>query len=225
MSKKTLVTISEKGFTILELLVSIVITSMLMLVMTTIMIYYYGDILKSQATAELAIESQTVLRKIIEDTRLADAIRTTNLITDSYAPTGGWVTNDPSDILIIATPAITSSRAIIYNSLDNYPYENEAIYFKSGGVFYRRILKNTAATGNIVTTSCPLANVTATCPQDIALSNNLSDLSFTFYDINNATTADASKSRSISVTVNMQRKVYGTTITFNNTVRTTLRNY
>ena len=71
----------QKGFTITELLISISIASILTLVITTITVYYYGDILRSQATAELAIESQTVLRKIIEDTRLADAIRTTNYMT------------------------------------------------------------------------------------------------------------------------------------------------
>ena len=68
----------QTGFTILELLISISISSVLILATTTVMVYYYGDILRSQASAELAIESQVVLRKIIEDTRLADSIRTTN---------------------------------------------------------------------------------------------------------------------------------------------------
>ena len=88
---------------------------------TTVIVYYYGDILKSQATAELAIESQVVLRKMIEDTRLADAIRTTNQITDTYAPGGVWTTNNPSNVLIIATPAITAARAIIYDATTSYP--------------------------------------------------------------------------------------------------------
>ncbi len=215
----------QTGFTILELLISISISSVLILATTTVMVYYYGDILRSQASAELAIESQVVLRKIIEDTRLADSIRTTNQITDANAPGGGWSTNDPSDILIIATPAITASRSIIYNPANNFPYENEAIYFKSGGVFYRRALQNTSASGNIVVTSCPAANASATCPADIALSNNVTNLSFTFYDVNNVTTADASLARSISVTINMLRRVYGQNVSFDNTVRTTLRNY
>ena len=216
---------NQKGFTVVELLISVSIASILTIVTTSIMVYYYGDILRSQATAELAIESQTVLHKIIDDSRLADGIRTSNLITDANAPVGGWTTNDPSDILIIASPAITSTRDIIYNSADNYPYENEEIYFKSNGTFYRRTLKNTNATGNVAVTTCPAAQVTASCPLDTVLSTNLSDLSFTFYDINNATTSNAALARSISITVNLQKKIYGTATTFNNTIRTTLRNY
>jgi hypothetical protein len=158
------------------------------------MVYFYGDILRSQATAELAIESQTVLRKIIDDTRLADAIRTTNQITDANAPVGGWTTNDPSDILIIATPAVTAARDIIYDPSDKLPYENEAIYFKANGTFYRRI-------------------------------SNLSNLSFIFYDINNTSTSNATLARSIAVTITLQRKIYGTATVFDNTIRTTLRNY
>lgn len=216
---------ASKGFTILELLISISIASVLTLVLVTVTVYYYGDILRSQATAELAIESQTVLRKIIDDTRLADGIRTTNQITDANAPVGGWVTNDPSNILIIATPAITTARDIIYDSSSGQPYENENIYFQSNGVFYRRSLKNTAAVGNIIVTTCPAASASASCPRDSVLSTHLTDLSFTFYDINNTTTSNAANARSIAVTVNIQRKVYGINITFNNTIRTTLRNY
>ena len=215
----------DNGFTIIELLISISIAGILTLVITMIMVYFYGDILRSQATAELAIESQTILRKIVDDTRLADAIRTTNQISDANAPVGGWTTNDPSDILIIATPAVTSARDIIYDPSDKLPYENEAIYFKANGTFYRRILKNTNAAGNTAVTTCPAAAVTPTCPQDTTLSTNLNNLSFTFYDINNATTPNATLARSISVTVNVQRKIYGTATVFDNTIRTTLRNY
>jgi len=215
--------IKQAGFTIVELLISISIASILIMVMMSITVYYYGDILKSQATAELALESQAVLRKIVEETRFADAIRTSNTIVDANAPVGGWVTNDPSDILIISSPAYNSSRDIIYNSSDSFPYENESVYFKSGSTFYKRVLKNTLATGNVAVTTCPTA--TPTCPKDTAITSNLTNLSFVFYDVNNATTSNAASARSIAITVNLQKKAYGTTIQFNNTIRTTLRNY
>ena len=214
---------NSKGFTILELLISITIASILTILMISITIYYYADILKTQATAELALESQAVLRKMIEETRFADAVRASNTITDANSPPGGWTTNDPSDILIIASPAYDSSRNIIYNNSDSFPYENESIYFKSGNTFYKRVLKNTLATGNVAVTTCPTA--TPSCPKDTAITTNLTNLSFTFYDVNNATTADATQARSIAITVNLQKKVYGSLIQFNNTIRTTLRNY
>ncbi len=215
----------QNGFTITELLISISIATILNLVLITIMVDYYGDILRSQATAELAIESQTVLRKMVEDTRLADSIHTTNLITDPNAPSGGWITSDPSNVLIVANPAITSTRSIIYNPADSYPYEDEVIYFNTGTDMYRRILKNTDATGNIAVTTCPPAAVSATCPADLKLSSYLTNLTFTFYDINNVSTSNAALARSISISISLQRKIYGRTIDFTNTVRTTLRNY
>jgi prepilin-type N-terminal cleavage/methylation domain-containing protein len=216
---------NKKGFTIIELLISVSIASVITLSMVTVSVYYYGDILRSQATAELAIESQTVLRKIIDDARLADSIHAVGQITDANAPTGGWVTSDPSNVIILADPAIDSSRNIIYNASDSYPYENESIYFSRGTQMYRRLLKNTSAPGNSAITTCPAASVTATCPQDIILSQYVTNLSFIFYDINNVTTADASQARSVSITVNLQRTIYGKLIDFSNTVRTTLRNY
>lgn len=189
------------------------------------MVDYYGDILRSQATAELAIESQTVLRKMVEDTRLADAIRSTNMITDANAPSGGWVTSDPSNVLIVANPAITAARAIIYNPADNYPFEDEVVYFNTGTNLYRRTLKNTGAASSVTVTTCPPAAASASCPSDLTLSKYLTNLSFTFYDINNVTTSNAALARSIAITISLQRKIYGTTIDFTNTVRTTLRNY
>lgn len=214
---------NQIGFTIIELLISISMASVLIMVMMTITVYYYGDILKTQASAELALESQAVLRKIVEEARFADAIRSTNTIADANAPVGGWTTNDPSDILIIASPAVNAARDIIYNSSDSFPYENESVYYRSGSSFYKRVLQNTLATGNIAKTTCPTA--TPTCPKDTEITSNLTNLSFVFYDINNNTTSDAGAARSISVTVNLQKKAYGSLIQFNNTIRTTLRNY
>ena len=215
----------QKGFTITELMVAFGVAAILTVVLFTISITLYGDTLRQQATAELAIESQTVLRRIVEDARTADAIHNTNLLSDANAPSGGWQTSDPNNVLIIAAPAIDSNRQIIYNSSDGFPYENEVIYFSQGTNMYRRTLKETAASGNTAYTTCPAALATATCPADNKLSEYLSNLQFVFYDINNNVTTLASETRSVSITVNMERKVYGRTITFSNTVRTTLRNY
>jgi prepilin-type N-terminal cleavage/methylation domain-containing protein len=215
----------QHGFTLTELIVSMTVASILSLVMITISVYFYADIIRQQAVAELAIESQSTLRRLVEDIRTADAIRDTNEITDANSPVGGWQTSDPNNVIIIATPVVDSNRQIIYNSDDGFPYENELVYFGSGNTIARRTLKNTAATGNIAVTSCPAAQVTPTCPQDIILSPYLENLVFVFYDINNAVTTSAASARSVAITLNLKRKVYGREITFSNTVRTTLRNY
>ncbi|MDQ2973292.1 MAG: prepilin-type N-terminal cleavage/methylation domain-containing protein [bacterium] len=213
------------GFTIPELMVSLAVASILTVVMFTVTIYFYADILRQQAIAEMAVESQSVLRRLVEDIRTANSIRNTNILADANAPTGGWQTSDPNNVVIIASPAYDANRQIIYDPLDSMPYENEVIYFGNGSIMARRTIQNTQALGNSLTTSCPEAVASPTCPSDIILSEYLENLTFVFYDINNQTTTLAADTRSISITLRMKRRIYGQDIAFDNTIRTTLRNY
>ncbi len=212
----------QSGFTLTELIISITVATFLTLVLFTVTVYYYANILQAQATTEMALESQTILTQLTDDIRLADAISSTNQIADANGPAGGWVTSDPSNILIIESPAVTSTRDIIYNDSTGLPYKNEFIYFSSGTTMYKRVLANASAVGNIAKTTCPTA--TSTCPLDRIFTSNLSNLSFTFYDANDATTANAGSARSVVLTVDMAKKVFGKNITLSNSTRVTLRN-
>lgn len=215
---------NQKGFTITEIVIAISVSAILSSVLFMVTFRFYSNALQAQITTEMALESQTILTQMVEDIRLADSINTTNVITDANSPTGGWVTSDPSNIIIIANPAKNSSQDIIYNSSTSLPYKNEFIYFISGGKMYKRILKNTSATGNLATTTCPQIAVTAICPPDKFFSDKINNLTFTFYDINDATTASASSARSVLLTVNMTKTVFGKVITLANSTRVTLRN-
>lgn len=215
---------TSKGFTIVELLLSISIATIISGVMLYLSLNMFGDVVRARQTAELAHESQQLLRAIIEDVRLAGSLSSTNQNSDPYAPSGGWQTNDPSNILIIDSPAIDSSRNIIYNNNTGLPYDNEVVYYSNSKQMYRRILTDPLATNNNVARSCPPASATSTCPADRLYSNNLSDLSFQFFDEANTTTANATLARSVQITVKLEKRIYGTPVTFTNTIRTTLRN-
>ncbi len=215
----------KKGFTIPELMVSLGVASILTVIMITITLYFYADILRQQAIAEIAVESQGILRRLVEDIRTADSIHTTNAIADANSPSGGWQTSDPNNVMIIASPAFDSNRQIIYSPTDNLPYENELIYYGSGSVIAKRTLKNPDALGNSAITTCPEAATSSSCPADIGLSTSLENLQFVFYDVNNQVTTTASNTRSVSITLRMKRRLYGRDIQFDNTIRTTLRNY
>lgn len=215
---------SQKGFTIVETIIAVSISTMLAAILLTISLRYTGEMLRARITADLAIESQILLRSIVEDTRLADALSATNSITDANAPSGGWVTSDPSNVLIIESPAINSSRDIIYDSNTSLPYKNEVVYYASGTKMYRRSLKNTSASGNAMVTSCPVASATSSCPPDKLYTSYLKDLTFTFYDDTDATTANATLARSVKITVTTERKINGKTVSFANSIRTTMRN-
>ena len=212
------------GFSIMELVIATAISSIIATVMIGISIYFFGDVLQARATTQMAMESQLILTQLVEDIRLSDSIGSSNQIADASQP-GGWTTNDPSNIIIINSPAIDSNRDIIYDSTTGYPYRNEVIYFASGTTMYRRMLKNPNATGNTAVTTCPAATASPTCPEDRKYTDSISNLTFTFYDSNNTSTSDASLARSVELTVNMSRKIYGKTVTMSNSTRTTLRNY
>lgn len=212
------------GFTITELVLSITVAGFLAAVLFVTTFYYYANVSQSETSSTLALESQNILAQLTEDIRLSDAIASTNAIPDTYAPGGAWVTSDPSNIIIIENPAVTSSRDIIYDSSTGLPYRNEFVYFASGTNMYKRILKNTGAAGNIATTSCPAAHVTSSCPPDRLFSNNVSNLTFTFYDVSDNSTAVPSQARSVVLQVDMAKKVFGKNITLSNSTRVTLRN-
>lgn len=214
----------SRGFTITELLIAISVAVIIAGVLFTITFRYYVETVKAEVTSQMALDSQSLLTQLTEDIRLADAIADTNQITDSNGPGGGWMTNDPSNIIIIESPAIDSNRDLIYDSLSGYPYSNEFVYFTDENTMYKRVLKNDDASGNIAVTTCPLAQVTESCPRDKIFSENVDNLTFQFYDINNSPTSNADQARSVSFTVEMSKEVYGETLSLANSTRITLRN-
>ncbi len=216
---------AQAGFTMVELMVSIGIATVLSGVLVTISLFYFGETVRSRVTAELAVESHFVLRTIVEDMRLADGLSQVSALEDANAPAGGWATSDDNNVLIIDSPATDSSDRIIYDPLTGYPYRNHLIYFIEDRTLHKRILKNENAPDNDAITTCPAASASGSCPTDRNYTADIDDLTFTFYDENNDETADPTQARSALVTVSMSRRTFGSTITFNNSIQTTLRNY
>lgn len=213
----------QVGFTIPELVLSITVASILALVLFTATFYYYANVQQAQAAADLGLESQTVLSQLTENVRLADDIASTNAISDPSNP-GGWMTSNPSSIIIVENPAVDSSRNIIYDSDSGFPYKNEYIYFLDGTDMYKRILANSDAPGNTATTTCPAGLAGPTCPADPLLGSDVTNLTFTFYDSAGNSTADATQARSVAFQVDLSKKVFGKTVKLANSTRITLRN-
>ncbi len=216
--------LNQAGVTIVELMVVVGIASVLLLSFMTVSVYMYGDTLRSSLYSQLATESQTILRSVVEELRQSSSIRTSNANPDANAPGGGWTTSNSSLILIISTPALDSSNNFIIDSDTGYPYQNEIVYFASGGTLYKRFLANAAATGNTRKTTCPQASSSSSCPPDIIMSTNFKTLSFIFYDQDDAVTTSIPNARSIKLFIQMQRKTFGKTLQFDNNIRITIRN-
>jgi prepilin-type N-terminal cleavage/methylation domain-containing protein len=214
----------QQGMTIIELLVVIAVISILIVPATYFIIYFYGGVLKNSIRANLAIESSSLLRSVVEELRVSSGVRSANTIADANAPAGGWTTSNSSLVLIVATPVLDNSNNYVIDSSTGDPYNNEIVYFVTGNTLYKRYLADTAATGNRYKTSCPTALASAGCPPDIILSNHFQDMSFVFYDQDDAVTTTLTSARSMKLVLDMQRQAFGETIGFQNDIRITMRN-
>ncbi len=215
---------TSHGFTITEMVISVVVAGILTIVVFGITFYYYIDTAQAQTATDLALASQATLKTVTEDIRLADAISATNALSDPNAPSGGWTTSNPGHVIIIETPALDSSHNIIYDPDTGFPYRNEYIYFLSGTNMYKRVLANPSAPGNTAITSCPASKSGPTCPPDLLFSTHVSNLSFTFYDSSGNQTTDVTQTRSVDFEVDLAENSYGKNVTLNNGTRVTLRN-
>ena len=212
------------GFTITELTVVIVILGILMIPLSAITLDYFGSIMARSTEAQLATESQTLLRTVVEELRTASSIKVDNAISDPNEPPSGWSTSNDNLILIISTPVLNSSRAFIYDPLTGMPYQNELIYFVEGQKLYRRTLANTEAIGNTARRTCPSATASTTCPADKVLTDHFKAMNFTLYDQDDIVTTNISLARSLIVNVSMEKPTFGGPVRFDNSMRMTMRN-
>lgn len=216
--------LNQRGMTIAELLVVTAVSSLLVIPLLTVVLFFYGDALKNNLQSKLAVESQNILRSIVEELRVSSGIRASNSITDTNAPGGNWNTGNASLILIISTPVLDNSNNFVIDSLSGDAYQNEIVYFATNGTLYKRYLSNAAAAGNRFKTSCPEALATDICPADVVLSNHFEAMNFVFYDQDDVITTTLSDARSIKLLIEVKRRAFGRELEYDNSIRITMRN-
>lgn len=214
----------QLGFTIVETLVAITIAGILVGTLLTVTFFWYGNTIQNSTQARLAVESQNILRSIVEELRVSSGIRASNTITDPNAPGGNWTTSNASLVLIISSPVLDASNNFVISPVTGDPYQNEIVYYAVDGTLYKRYLANPSAPGNTFTTSCPQNLATNTCPADVILSRYFKDMTFTFYDQDDAVTNTHTAARSIYMTILMEQDAFGKNVTFTNNIRMTMRN-
>lgn len=214
----------QRGVTLVELMLVIGVTSLVIASFLTISVYLFGDTIRSSLYSRLANEAQTILRSVVDELRVSSSIRASALNNDPNAPPTGWTTSNDDLILVISTPALDNNNNFIIDANTGYPYQNEIVYFAEDNVLYKRYLANENATNNSMRTSCPAELTSPSCPGDVVMSENFDNLSFIFYDQDDNVTSVLANARSTEVTIDMVRRSFGRDLTFNNTIRITLRN-
>ena len=169
-------------------------------------------------------DSLNLLRVLVEELRYGAGVRQTNSIADANGPAGGWNTGNTNFVIITAVPAETTAHDFITDPVTGSPYLNEYVYYKSGSALMKRTLANPSAAGNSSKTSCPTAFASTTCPADRVLVTDLNTIAFSLYDQDNVTITNPLNARSIKIDLGLRKTTFGTALTFDNSVRVTLRN-
>lgn len=214
----------SSGFTLVELLITISLFGIISVSFLSLITIFFTNITRNNATIDMTVASQNLLRSTVDELRYSAGVRQTNTITDPNSPPGGWNTNNDAFVIIISKPAEDSTRNYIINPLTGTPYINELVYFKQGSTLYRRTLATSAANGNTSQTTCPPTSATVSCPADARLVENLDDMIFTLYDQDDASTTDTSLARSVRIDLYMERDTFGEPLRLENNIRVTLRN-
>ncbi|MGB3009024.1 MAG: prepilin-type N-terminal cleavage/methylation domain-containing protein [Candidatus Saccharimonadales bacterium] len=220
----------QSGYTLAELLISLLIIGLLAGTLASLYFIFFNTTLRNNYQARLAVESQGILRSIVEELRISSGVRASSMPDSNVVGgSGNWSTSNANLVLIIATPAIDINNNIIFNPQAGAPYMNEIVYFATNGKLYKRYLADSAAPGNRFVTSCPHTTASATCPEDAVLSDHFKSMNFVFYDqdnivINQSIAADIPKTRSVQLDIVMEHETFGQTVTYNNNIRVTMRN-
>ncbi len=216
--------IKSHGFTVVELMVSIVLLGILSVSVFLIVTNFFFILTRNTVATDMTVDSQNLLRATAEELRYGAGVRQTNTITDPHSPSGGWNTSNTNFVIVIATPAIDASREYIIDTETGEPYQNELVYYKAGKTLFKRVLASPDATGNTLKTTCPASSASTACPADPKLIESVNDMVFTLYDQDNILTTDPLLARSLKITLSLQKDTFGNPLTLENSVQVTLRN-
>lgn len=214
------------GFTLVEALVSIVVTTMVVLVLTNYMLSNIQQSAIATNRDTLIKETEQSLDLAGNDIRLSANADQNNRWADAHSPGGsgnqyGWQSN--SSTLVLATAAENQSGNIIFSDPANYITEkNNIVYFVQNGTLYKRVIA-APASGNAAVTTCPAASVTSSCPADKALLHNVSAFTVTYLDGQNQSVSPVD-ARSIELHVTVAKNVFGQPVNADYTTRMVFRN-
>lgn len=216
----------QAGFTLVELLVTMVLMSILALMLPNFIANWLQASSEAQARSDLLLNAETALDTINQDIRLSGGTDQNNRWPDQNAPTApgnlyGWTSSN--QVLVLAKAAFDSGNNAIFSDPAKYITEKDnEVYYLSGGTLYRRTIASSNASDAAVTT-CPPADATASCPADRTIATGVSNFAISYYDANEdvVTPTDA---RSVQLSITLKRQNGSRTITAKYDSRMVFRN-
>ncbi len=217
---------NQAGFSVVELLVVLTVTTLMVIVITTFLITQLQQSTLATAKGNILRETQQSLDLAANDIRLSANADTNNRWADNNSPSGSnnplsWQSN--ASTLVLATAAEDSNGAVIFSDSKNYITEkNNLVYFIRNGVLYKRTIASTTA-NNADKTSCPAATASTSCPADKELLHNISNFTVTYKDGQN-NTVQPSDARSVELAVTVNKPLYHKNVSVDYKTRMVFRN-
>jgi Tfp pilus assembly protein FimT len=191
----------QDGFTIPELLIMMVVTSILTVLVISFTITYWGGAARLQNDSTTLVsrlnagdalrDSLNVASGLISQNSIADA---NTGVVDTTAGPGFWTTlhavptavtmptgTSVTPVFYFQAPSVDASRNFILNGTQSY--HDEFVLYLDGSTktLKLRTLVNPSASGDRLKTSCPPAAATATCPADRVLSENVASVDTRYF--------------------------------------------
>jgi len=217
---------NKAGFTLVELLVTIVIITILSLAIMNFVGIWLQDSSIARARAALLQNAQTALDTANKDIMQSGSADQNNRYPDAYAPgapsnTLSWASS--SNTLVLAEAAEDSSGHIIFSDPNKYiPQKDNSIYFVSNKTLYRRTLSS-GTSGDATVTTCPAAHATSSCPADKVIATGVTNFSVQYYDASEAQVTPTN-ARSVQLSLSLQQTYGGQTLTASYSTRMVFRN-
>lgn len=221
------------GFTLLEMLVVISISTLLMLIITSFMSNNLRTAQEEKTKTDILNNTKLAVETVARNIKSAKSVLAVNAQPDGNSPGApanlySWTASAGSGAtLILAIPARDASNNLIYSDgLHNNLYTNDYIYYLDPATsrLYRRIIANQAAPGNVAVTTCPPALASPSCPADALTVEDVADLTTDYFDANNNSVAAPTGTEAVKITLTQTRSVYGKSYSSSYTTIASLRN-
>lgn len=218
--------LTSSGFSMVELLVAISVTTILIIVIGTFLINNLQQSTLTTLKGTMLNEAQQSLDLAANDIRSSATADTNSRWPDNNGPSGStnplsWQSN--GDTLVLASAAEDGSGTIIFADAKNYITEkNNIIYFVKDKTLYKRTLAS-SITNNSAKTSCPAVKATSTCPADKELLHNVTDFTVTYKNGEDVAVAP-SDARSVELAITVSKPMYQRDVSVSYKTRMVFRN-
>jgi prepilin-type N-terminal cleavage/methylation domain-containing protein len=223
----------QRGFSLIELLVAISLTSVLLLSVGNFVTDSIRSSNQDYNQTLVFVNTKSAVEIVARAIREARAVQPVNSLPDNYAPgapgdlTSWSGTAGNGATLILAVPSRDTSNNLIYaDGLHTNLYTDDVIFYlnSSNDRLYKRTIANPNAPDNRAKTTCPPANATTACPADQVIVEDVANLTTAYLDGSGATTTTPSGTEAVRYTVTESKLIGPRTYSSSYTTTAAMRN-